>query len=116
MGSLGEYLKKLREEKGYSLREAGRQTGIAEAYLWQLENGKRVIPRPEMLKKLAKGYGVPAENILKHAGYPVGPADEKKEAASKKGVLYRVYEKLSNEGKKELEKYMQYLQQKDSGK
>lgn len=67
--TLGEYLKKIRVQKGYSLKEASRQTGIAKAYLWQLENGERKIPRPEMLKKLAEGYGVPAETLLKIVGY-----------------------------------------------
>ena len=114
--SLGEYLKKIREEKGYSLREAGKRTKIAEAYLWQLENGKREIPRPEMLKKLAEGYGVPVETLLKHAGYFEEPADEKKEGETAKTHLFRGYEKLSPDQKKQFETFLRFLQKEDPKK
>lgn len=114
--TLGEFLKKLREEKGYSLREAGKQTGIAEAYLWQLENGKRGIAHPEMFKKLAKGYGVPAETLLKHAGYLEKPADQERETAVAKTHLFRDYEKLSPDRKKQLENFLRFLQKEEPKK
>lgn len=111
---LGAFLKQCRIEKGYSLKKAKERTGISEAYLWQLENNKRGVPRPDILKKLADGYDVPAETLLQYAGYSVGPVDEKKEINTKKKVLFRDYDKLSDAGKKELKVLMRWLQEKDS--
>lgn len=105
------YLKKLRADKKYSLKEAGERTGIAEAYLWQLENGRREVPRPETLKKLADGYGIPVENLLKYAGYMEQSApDPKKEAEAETKVLFRDYEKLSDEKKKMFQMFLRSLQ------
>ncbi|NNN06743.1 MAG: helix-turn-helix domain-containing protein [Elusimicrobia bacterium] len=114
--TLGSYLKEVRKKKNYSLREAKERTGISEAYLWQLENGKREIPRPETLKKLADGYGEPVETLLNHAGYGLKPADEKKQLESTKTHLFRDYEKLSDDSKKELETFLGYLRGKEAKK
>ena len=107
---LAAYLKKLRAEKKYTLKEAGDRTNIAEAYLWQLENGKREVPRPETLRKLAEGYGMPLENLLKYAGYLEQPTDPKKEAEAETKVLFRDYEKLSEEKKKMFQMFLRSLQ------
>lgn len=113
---LGGFIRKLRADKKWTLREASKHIGIAESYLWQLENDRRGIAGPDMFKKLAEGYGVPAETLLKHAGYAVGPVDEKQESDAKKKTLYRDYDKLPDEGKKELDNLMGWLQQKYSKK
>ena len=114
---LGDFIKKLREDKQLTLREASKRLDIAEAYLWQLENNKRGVPRPEMLKKLSDGYGVPPETLLKHAGYAMGQeVDEKQKVEAKKKVLFRDYDKLSAAGKENLELLMRVLQEKDSKK
>ena len=112
MEKLGTFIKQLRVDRKLSLRDASKKLEIQEAYLWQLENNKRGAPRPEILNKLAAGYGVPTETLLKHAGYSVQPADEKQEVEAKKKVLYRDYDKLPDEGKKELDSLMGWLQQK----
>lgn len=39
MSELGKYLKKLREEKGYSLREAEKLLGVSRTFICDLENG-----------------------------------------------------------------------------
>lgn len=113
---LGGFLKQLRGDKKWTLREASKHIGISEAYLWQLENDKRELRDPELVKKLAEAYATPAESILKHAGYAVGPVDEKRETDAKKKTLYRDYDKLPEEGKKELDNLMGWLQQKYSKK
>lgn len=109
----GEFLKELRIEKGYSLRQAKEQTGISEAYLWQLENGKREVPRPETVKKLADGYGVPEETFLNYAGYLSKPADQKKKDETAKTHLFRDYEKLTPKGKELLEGFLNTLRQSE---
>lgn len=67
MSTIGEYLKNLRG--GISIRAVADATGISNAYLSQLEGGKRENPHPEILKKLAKYYSIPMIEMLKQAGY-----------------------------------------------
>ncbi len=75
MNELAKYLKELRDE--LSLRAVAEGTGISNAYLSQLESGKRKNPHPNELKKLAKFYEIPITELLKKAGY----LDEENETA-----------------------------------
>ena len=76
--SLGAYLRRLRESKNLSLREAARQAHISSAYLSQVEGGKRgqrkggedhFGPHPQILKKLAEAYHIAANDLFTRAGY-----------------------------------------------
>jgi HTH-type transcriptional regulator, competence development regulator len=113
--NFGEIIKKIRTDKDLTLKAAAESTGIAEAYLWQLENGERKSPRPETIKKLADGYGIPVQHLLACAGYMPTKEETKQEVEQiKKTHLFRDYQKLSDTGKKELENYLQYLKGKDT--
>lgn len=57
MNSIGQRIKKLRNEKGYSLRELGKRLNIAHSHLSMIENGKKK-PNLELLGSIAKVYGV----------------------------------------------------------
>lgn len=54
-----------------SLREVEGKTGISNAYLSQLENGRISEPSPTVLHKLSALYGISYETVLDKAGYPV---------------------------------------------
>lgn len=54
---LGKYLQKLRKEKGKSLRQVEQETGVNNAHLSQLENGKIKNPSKDIIKKLENYYG-----------------------------------------------------------
>ncbi|MEW6536421.1 MAG: helix-turn-helix domain-containing protein [Candidatus Auribacterota bacterium] len=86
MQELSEYLKKLRGN--LSIRNLSEKTGISNAYLSQLESGKRDSPHPEILKKLARFYGIPVIEILKHAGYLDDEMDEKESYEEKVDRLF----------------------------
>ncbi|TSA03645.1 MAG: XRE family transcriptional regulator [Nitrospiraceae bacterium] len=74
---LGQYLKQLREGKGLSLRQVAQEAGLSSGYLSQMEGVKRgrrksgefFAPHPQILKKLAAVYHVPAHELLERAGY-----------------------------------------------
>lgn len=66
---LAEALKKIRGIQGHSLRKVERETGISNAYLFQLESGKAENPSPHILHKLADFYKVPYEELMRAAGY-----------------------------------------------
>ena len=64
----GLYLKGLRENRKLTIRQVEMKTGISNSYLSLLENGKRGIPKPTILKKMAPVYNVPYEELLEKAG------------------------------------------------
>lgn len=71
MGSIGEYIKSLRELKNYSQRKLGYLSDVSNATINRIENNIS-MPDPDTLKKLAHPLGVPYEKLLSAAGYLSG--------------------------------------------
>lgn len=67
--SFGQYLKKLRKEQKITLHELGRRVGITHSYISQIENGKKGIPSPHLIKSFSDELGVPYFDLLLEAGY-----------------------------------------------
>lgn len=76
--TFGEYLRRLRESRNISQRQAAKEAGISYAYLSQIEGSKRgkrkkgedhFAPHPQFLKKLADVYHVSAGQLFERAGY-----------------------------------------------
>ena len=66
----GDFLKKLRARKGVSLKKVEEAIGISNAYLSQLETGKRRrLPTPDRLIALADYYNTSIKELLEKAGY-----------------------------------------------
>lgn len=71
----GQQIKKIREQHKYSLRQVSYQSKIDTAppvspsYWSLIERGKRNIPKPDTLKRIAHGLRVPANTVLELAGY-----------------------------------------------
>lgn len=65
---LGNYLKKIREEKNISLREVEKLTDIGYTHLSMIENGKRNVT-PALLRNLAKVYNADYIDLYEKAGY-----------------------------------------------
>jgi transcriptional regulator with XRE-family HTH domain len=62
MKTLGEYIRELREEKDFSLREFAKKINVTATFLSDIELGKR-YPSDEVLKEIAKNLEVPFENL-----------------------------------------------------
>lgn len=58
MRDFGEYLKKVRNEKGFSLNKVYERTGITDSRLSKAENGSWNILKIEELKSLAQLYEI----------------------------------------------------------
>lgn len=71
MTEFGNYLNALRKKKGYTLRKVEEISGVSNAYLSQLENGKIKSPSLSVLHKLSKAFGVSYSLLMKHAGFPL---------------------------------------------
>src|SRR5713226_8310999 len=69
MEPFGPYLKRLRRTKGFSLKQVEGAAQVSNAYLSQMERGIRKPPHPDILKRLARTYDVPVEELLEAAGY-----------------------------------------------
>jgi len=69
MEKLGTYLKALREEAGFSLREAAEKSEVAPSYLSKIEAGDTFSTiTVQNLIKLSKTYNIPPIAILKEIG------------------------------------------------
>lgn len=55
---LGERFKTIRQAQGKTLRKVEAYTGISNAYLSQLENGKIKSPSYKIIKQLSEYYGM----------------------------------------------------------
>jgi transcriptional regulator with XRE-family HTH domain len=69
--TFGQHLAESRKRASLSLRAVEAKTGISNAYLSQLENGKVQEPSPNILNKLAQLYRIDYLDVLKLAGYPL---------------------------------------------
>lgn len=101
--TLSSVLKRKREELSFTLRQVQESTGISNAYLSQLENGKITSPTPAILKKLADCYKTSYVRLLELAGHPIVP---------EKSTYFRTssgLEDLTQDEERELVKYLRYL-------
>src|SRR5689334_9615531 len=78
-GSLGDYLRSLRESLHLSLREVEEKTGVSNPYLSQIETGSVGRPSPHILFKLAEFYGVEHRLLMERAGHLKPARNEKSE-------------------------------------
>lgn len=71
MAGIGDYLKQVRQQRGYSLEEMNRLTNIHTKYLYLLENDRfDLLPSPfyakAFLRTYAKSLGIDAKPLLDH--------------------------------------------------
>lgn len=65
----GSYIKVLRKNAKLTIRQLQDKSGVSNAYLSQIENGKRGLPTPEILMKIHGPLGVPYDELMEKAGY-----------------------------------------------
>src|SRR5215210_7900795 len=82
-GTLARKLRVLRAERGLTLRGAEELTGVDKDTLSKIERGLR-HPYDVTLSKLAKGYGVPVEDLLEEPVLTTGKAEAPEEAGPQK--------------------------------
>ncbi|CAI82363.1 helix-turn-helix domain-containing protein [Dehalococcoides mccartyi] len=105
--NVGVYLRSLRDTKGLSLREVERKSGVSNAVLSQIESGQVKRPSPTTLYKLAELYGVPYDELMSRAGYPV-PSRHVNETQTAQVVFNRLG-KITEDEEQELLDYLAFL-------
>jgi len=110
----GDFLKSLRTERGFTLRQVEEIAKISNAYLSQIERGERGIPHFNVLKRLADAYGVPVTRFVDAAGMEAeGKSVKSESSAPDVAFVSRGYEKLSENNKRHLKEFLQHLIQKE---
>lgn len=69
MNDFGEYLKSLRVKKGLTINQLSLYSGISSSQLSRIETGKRGIPKPPTIEKLAQALKIDYNELMKAAGY-----------------------------------------------
>lgn len=104
--SIGERIREIREEKGYSLEDLSRITGMSPSVLSQIENHMS-SPSLGVLIKLSKALEVPLGRFLgeeREEPFTIVRKDERKPAArfgTKAGVRYGYYYESLGHGMKD---------------
>jgi len=92
---LNNFLYRVREKLGWTLREAAERAGISFSRLGEIErgrdshSGKPIIPSYVTLCRLAAAYGLPPADLLSRAGHKPGP-----ELAASEWRLLDAYRRL----------------------
>jgi len=81
MEPFGSYLRRLRKEKGLTLKQVERLAKVSNAYISLVERGRRNPPHPDVLNRLARAYDVPQRDLLVAAGYLEDDSSERMERA-----------------------------------
>jgi transcriptional regulator with XRE-family HTH domain len=62
--SLGEKIRQLRKQKGYTLEKLAELTDSSKSYIWELENKNPPRPSADKVSKIAATLGVTAEFLV----------------------------------------------------
>lgn len=65
----GDTVRRLREERGLSLRQMQAATGVSNAYLSQIELGRVGPPSPKIIERIAEALEYPYVELMSSAGY-----------------------------------------------
>lgn len=93
MDNFGEYVRELRKQNRLTLKQAEKLGVASNAYLSQLERGRRKRPHPDILKRMSDAYHVPLKELLIAAGY-LGPETETK---SPRDRVEDAYDQVQND-------------------
>ena len=69
MATLGDYLRRKRQEAGLSLRQLAAYTGVSHSYLSRVEYGDYHHPAPDAIQRIARVLGIDHADLFALAGY-----------------------------------------------
>ena len=107
--ALASTLLALRKRRGLSLREVQERTGVSNAYLSQIEQGKRGTPTLTLLTKLARAYGISIPQLLNRVEKR-SPSASLARFTSDANYVAATFERLSSDRQTQLLEYLKYLE------
>lgn len=130
MQSLGERIKKLRDENNLTQQQLGDIVELHGSNIGRIENGK-VFPTSDILLKMADYFNVSTDYLLRGNNANLQIAEYSNEIShvtistqespialriTEEIILIQSFRKLSPEGKKEIEEFLEYKLFKESQK
>lgn len=95
--ALGEKLKKLRNEQGFTLDKLAELSDSSKSYVWELENKTPPRPSADKLSKIASALGVTIE-------YLIDQKQQVKESDAIDEMFFRKYQSMDPEVKNKVRK------------
>ena len=62
--TMGDRIRRLRKDKGYTLDELAREAGSSKSYIWELENKNPPRPSAEKLSKIAEALDTTVDALI----------------------------------------------------
>lgn len=93
--ALGEKIRKLRKEKGFTLEKLAELTESSKSYIWELENKNMPRPSAEKIGKIAAILGVTSEFLIDSSENSPTPNVVDK-------AFFRKYEKMEPDVKEKI--------------
>lgn len=93
--TIGNKIKELRKNKGYTLDELADLAQSSKSYIWELENKNPPRPSAEKLAKIAKALGVTMDYFIDNEVTKEDATDQ---------MFYRKYRQMDPEVKKKIRK------------
>ena len=112
MAELGSYVKKIRLEKGLSIRKVAESADISHTEVKRIEDGVRKQPSPQVLRSLAAALNTPYEDLMEAAGY----IDEAPNAGGVTAAGISGTDDLSPEELAQVNEYIEFLKSKRKGR
>lgn len=110
--SLGKRVRELRLRRGMSQKELAEASNISQATISRLEAGRVRELKAEAIKRLSSALGVTTDYLLGQTSHLEGEAIVRSDPTAR--YIFRGYEKLSPEGKKEVLDFVRFLEEKES--
>jgi transcriptional regulator with XRE-family HTH domain len=104
---LGEYVRARRAAIGMSMRQLEEATDIPRSGLSEIENGRRAMPGPELLQRLAEALGVDYEDL-----YAVSGISRPEKLPELDAYLRTRYPDVTATDRRSLERYFEELRSK----
>ena len=108
MAELGSYVKKIRLEKGLSIRKVAESADISHTEVKRIEDRVRKQPSPQVLRSLAAALNTPYEDLMEAAGY----IDEAPNAGGVTAAGISGTDDLSPEELAQVNEYIEFLKSK----
>jgi HTH-type transcriptional regulator, competence development regulator len=109
--AVGIHLKKLREARGWTLRDVQEKTGISSGHLSLIENGQVKNPSPSVLNRLAGAFEIAPDSLLVLAGYLESKGPKARKSALE-GVALSALKDLDEDEISQVTAFVQVLRQR----
>lgn len=108
--SLGQFIRRVREQRGLGIRGLESASGVNVSSLFSLERGDILAPQPDTLKAIASALRLPVSDLYTVAGWL--PANE---LPTLKPYLRAKYRDLDETAIADLEHYAEVLRRRHGG-